>query len=56
MKKNNKTNNAIMEFVKMTIKEPSILEDSENAQKIAYEVLEKNKRSNHIEDIEKNRA
>lgn len=56
MKRNKKTDNAIMEFVKMTIDSPDLLEDSEKAQKVAYDVLQKNKNNTKDNNEEKERA
>lgn len=56
MKRNKKTDNAILEFAKMAIDNPELLEDSENAQKIAYDVLQKNKNITKDNNEEKERA
>lgn len=54
MKRNRKTDNAIREFVKMTINNPSLLNNAEKAKSIAHDVLIKNKETN--DEIEKDRA
>jgi hypothetical protein len=56
LKRNKKTDNAILEFAKMAIDNPELLEDSENAQKIAYDVLQKNKNITKDNNEEKERA
>lgn len=56
MKRNKKTDNAIMEYVRMTIDNPELLENSEKAQKVAYDVLQKNKSNIEHDTEEKERA
>lgn len=57
MKRSNETDNAILEFIKLTLDNPNVLNDSEKAQKVAYEVLKNNiNNKKHTNDDKKERA
>lgn len=45
MKRNKETDKSIMEFVKMTIDNPSLLDDSYKAKDLAKSILDENKKS-----------
>lgn len=53
MTKDDKLSKSVMEFVRATIRKPEILEDSDNAKKIAKKILNKNINKEETEVVKK---